>query len=111
MRKRLAPVRLELSEKISDNLKDYLCEKLSLTPEKVFITDVPLKMNYVFEIIGKLDSTKKAAITYNEFVPQPCAEVIPDESMIKQILKKDILLSYPFESMPAILTAVKGGRI
>lgn len=107
MRKRLAPVRLELSEKISDNLKDYLCEKLSLTPEKVFITDVPLKMNYVFEIIGKLDSTKKAAITYNEFVPQPCAEVIPDENMIKQILKKDILLSYPFESMQPFLQLLK----
>ena len=82
-------------------------KRLSLTPEKVFITDVPLKMNYVFEIIGKLDSTKKAAITYNEFVPQPCAEVIPNESMIKQILKKDILLSYPFESMQPFLQLLK----
>jgi len=106
-RKRLAPVRLELSSAISKDFKDYLCEKLYLSDNQIFITRVPLKLNYVFQLTSKIGETKRRALTYPSFAPQIPSCINMNESIIKQIQRQDILLSFPYESMTPFLQLIK----
>lgn len=106
-RKRLAPVRLELSNEISKSFLEYLCEKFFLTSKQNYITKVPLKINYVFQLISKINAVKRRALTYPSFTPQIPSCLNMDESILKQVQKQDVLLSYPFESMTPFLQLIK----
>ena len=48
----------------------------------------------------------KRALTYEPFSPQ-MAKMVEEGSMMKQIRRKDILLSYPYESMEPFLRLIK----
>ena len=56
---------------------------------------------------SKLSESRRAPLLYEPFAPQPSSMLIPGESVIKQVLKRDILLSYPFESMEPFLQMVR----
>ena len=106
-RKRLAPVRLELKNKISGNFLRFLCEKLELTKVQVFITSSPLTMSYAFGLEDKISGSVKSELIYPPFEPQPSSDIRLNESIIKQLQKKDLLLSYPYESMNPFLKLLK----
>ena len=106
-RKRLAPVRLELKNKISGNFLRFLCEKLELTKVQVFITSSPLTMSYAFGLEDKISGSVKSELVYPPFEPQPSNDIRLNESIIKQLQKKDLLLSYPYESMNPFLKLLK----
>ena len=106
-RKRLAPVRLELKNKISGNFLRFLCEKLELTKAQVFITSSPLTMSYTFGLEDKISGSIKSELVYPPFEPQPSSDIRLNESIIKQLQKKDLLLSYPYESMDPFLKLLK----
>ena len=97
-RKKLSPVRLELSRNISKSTLDYLCENLELTPEQVFKIKSPLDMSFAFALKDKI-AEAGCPIFYNKAEPQKSMYVDPHEPMMKQIAKKDLLLSYPYESI------------
>ena len=106
-RRRLAPVRLELSRPISGGFRKYLCQKLELKESQIFVTAAPLKMSYAFGLADKLTPAKRKALTYSPFTPQQPKDVSKNEPMIRQLQKRDILLSYPFESMDPFLRLLK----
>ena len=107
-RTRLAPVRLELSERISGDFLEYLKKRLPVTDEQVFFTSAPLRLDYAFSLAGKLDDPElRRAMTYPEFKPCRNAQIRTGESMIRQISRSDKLLSFPFESMSPFLTLLK----
>lgn len=107
-RTRLAPVRLELSERISGDFLEYLKKRLPVTDEQVFFTSAPLRLDYAFSMAGKLaDPELRRALTYPEFKPCRNAQIRTGESMIRQISRSDKLLSFPFESMSPFLTLLK----
>ena len=107
-RTRLAPVRLELSERISGDFLEYLKKRLPVTDEQVFFTSAPLRLDYAFSLAGKLaDPELRRALTYPEFKPCRNAQIRTGESMIRQISRSDKLLSFPFESMSPFLTLLK----
>lgn len=106
-RKRLAPVRLELKNKISGNFLRFLCEKLELTKVQVFITSSPLTMSYAFGLEYKISGSVKSELVYPPFEPQPSNDIRLNESIIKQLQKKDLLLFYPYESMDPFLKLLK----
>ena len=107
-RTRLAPVRLELSERISGDFLEYLKKRLPVTDEQVFFTSAPLRLDYAFSLAGKLaDPELRRAMTYPEFKPCRNAQIRTGESMIRQISRSDKLLSFPFESMSPFLTLLK----
>ena len=107
-RTRLAPVRLELSERISGDFLEYLKKRLPVTDEQVFFTSAPLRLDYAFSMAGKLtDPELRRAMTYPEFKPCRNAQIRTGESMIRQISRSDKLLSFPFESMSPFLTLLK----
>ena len=106
-RARLAPVRLELEDAPSEKLIKYLCERLELRREQVFCGKTPLDLSYVYELDAKLTGTRRSELTYPPFAPYPARDVDPNENLVRQALRRDILCSYPFESMEPFLRLIR----
>lgn len=109
-RRRMAAVRLEVAEPLGKDLEQFFCEKLKITTKQIFRTKVPMKLDYIFSIIGKLPESMRRSLVDEPFVPQPSKEV-QDGSVMRQVRKKDILLSYPYESMEPFLQLVKEASV
>lgn len=101
-RKKLSPVRMELSRKLGGEAVAYLCEKLELKPEQVFRMKSPLDLSFVYALRSRL-ADSLPLLFFGRADPQSSCEVIKDAPMIPQILRRDILLSYPFESIRPFL--------
>ena len=106
-RARLAPVRLEIQGEASAELQQYLCQRLSLTPEQVFRSKSPLMMNYVYSLEGKLPQESAAALCYSPHTPQWPAGLVKGEKLIPQLLRRDALMFYPYQSMEPFLQLVR----
>lgn len=106
-RARLGIVRLELSHQVSDNLIAYFMEKFQVEQHQIFVTTAPIKMSYVYGLEDYLSKSTRKALTYKPFQPQPPAGVSPDVPMTKQIMERDIFLSYPYEMMEPFLRLVR----
>ena len=101
-RKKLSPVRMELSRKLGSEAVDYLCEKLELAKEQVYRLKSPLDLSFVYPLRSKLEDSLPL-LFFGRADPQNSCEVIKDAPIIPQILRRDILLSYPFESIKPFL--------
>lgn len=106
-RTRLAPVRLELSERIGGDFLEYLKKRLPVTDEQVYFTSAPLKLDYAFSLASKLPEEKRRSLTYPEFKPCRTVGIHSGESMMRQVSKSDRLLSFPFESMSPFLNLLR----
>ena len=95
-RKRLCPVRLQLSKQLSELTCGELSHRLELTKKQVFIEKSPLDMSYTF---GVADKVKNSLLFYKKVTPQLSPDVDEKRPMIEQIENKDILLHYPYESI------------
>lgn len=96
-RKRLCPVRLELSRELSDLTLGELTARLEISKKQVFVLRSPLDMSYTGAISDKL--SQRTELFFPKRSPQEPFGVDPSLPMISQIEKKDILLSYPYESI------------
>jgi len=95
-RKKLQPVRLQLSENFSQPALEFLCKRLPLDPEHIFYLKTPLDLSFVGKVIDMIDNPK---LKYDKITPQKSESVSESQSMITQIKRHDILLSYPYESI------------
>ena len=95
-RKKLAPMRLEVFDEFSRDATDYICRKLKLKNDRVFHSHIPLDLSYLFEL-QEMDLSPE--LHYVKRVPQKSAMLSDTRSVFAQVKSKDILLSYPFESM------------
>lgn len=95
-RRKLAPVRIQFSKKVSDRLMEHLCEKISLTKNEVFISQIPLDFSFGFKV-GKFLKANEDMF-FKEHKPIKSLN-IKKGNLIPYILQKDILLSFPFESI------------
>ena len=109
-RRRMAVVRLETAEKLTPEMQEYFCKKFKITPEQIFRTKMPMKLDYMFSIAGNLPESMKKALVYEPFSPQKSAHV-QDGNMLKQVKKNDILLFYPYESMDPFLKLIKDASV
>ncbi len=101
LRKKLAPVRMELTRDISDEMIEKLCKHCSLEKKHVFHSDAPLDLSYLFEIEDLL--RKNPELVFAKRVPQLTPSIDSTVPIIPQVLSKDVLLSYPYESMNTFL--------
>lgn len=106
-RRRLAAVRLELNTPISERFAAYLCGTLGLSFAQMYISKAPLKLGYAFGLAKELPDSAKKVLTYKQFTPRYSPDLTPGNSIFKQLAKRDVLLSYPFESMAPFLQMVK----
>ena len=104
-RKKLAPVRLELTREMDGEIVDILCDYLELDSEHVFQVQSPLDLSFVFEIQDTLRRVPE--LFYEKRMPQRSPQFKEDESIFPQLKEKDKLLSYPYESMKPFLNFLR----
>ncbi len=104
MRKKLAPVKLEISRELSQAVIDDLCELLKLDTEWVFRVKTPLSDDYMKPIKEALSG--RPELVYKPRTPQKSAS-LTDGPIIPQVLKKDVLLHYPYESITPFLNLLQ----
>lgn len=100
-RKKLAPIRLELSRDIDKKGIVVLCEYLELDDSHVFISSTPLDLSFVFQIQDLL--RKHTELYFPKRTPQRSDQFQDGKSIIEQIREEDKLLSYPYESIRPFL--------
>ena len=101
-RKKLAPIRLELSREMDGDVVETLCDYLEVDKNFVFRGDIPLDLSFVFQIQDGL--RKRTEIFYEKRIPQKSPVFNSHEPILDQIAKKDRFLSYPYESIKPFLT-------
>ena len=89
-RKKLAPIRLELSREMDGDVVETLCDYLEVDK------------NFVFQIQDGL--RKRTELFYEKRIPQKSPVFNSHEPILDQIAKKDRFLSYPYESIKPFLT-------
>ena len=105
-RRRMAVVRMETAEPLDKELEKYFCDKFKITPAQIYRTKMPMKLDYIFSIMDKVPASLKRSLIDEPFTPQP-SRYLTDGKVIPQVKKKDILLSYPYESMDPFLRMIK----
>lgn len=102
-RKRMNPVRMEFTGTLNKKMMHALCKTIHVEKEHVFRSDVPLDLSFVFAVQSYLKNTNAGELFYPRRTPRPTPQLNDKESLIPQILEKDVLLSYPFESMKSFI--------
>ena len=105
-RRRMTVVRMETAEPLDKELEKYFCDKFKITPAQIYRTKMPMKLDYIFSIMDKVPASLKRSLVDEPFTPQP-SRYLTDGKVIPQVKKKDILLSYPYESMDPFLRMIK----
>lgn len=100
-RTRLSPVRLELTREINSKAKKEMADYLGMDTDHIIKVDTPLDLSFVFELQDYLRD--KTELFYQKRSPRLSPALNLKESILEQVSKKDVLLSYPFESMKSFL--------
>lgn len=107
LRRRLEPVRLEFYKSVPEHLEEYLLEKLGLSGNDLFMGSTPLQLKYFYLIMQNCPKNIKEHFHYPKITPSGSRDFIPNLSVTKQILTKDRMLSFPFESMEPFIKLLK----
>ena len=102
-RKRLHPVRLEVDQDLSEESIEFLKAQFDLDKKNIFLTKSLMQPGFLFSLVEDLPDNIINNHTYDKFSPLDSAMVDPNEKMIDQIEKKDIILSFPYESMDPVI--------
>ncbi len=100
-RRRLAPVRLELSRELDSDIVRTLCKYMDVRKEHVFKNNTPLDLSFLYQIADTL--RQKSELFYTRRIPQRSPAIDAGRPVLDQIREGDKLLSYPYESMRPFL--------
>ncbi len=106
-RSRLAPVRLESERPLSAMVRKTLLERLGLKEHQAFSTSVPLDMSYTFGLGDLLPEHKRASLINTPFTPAWPSCLDQHKPILEQVCEKEVLLSYPYESMDAFIQLLR----
>ena len=101
LRRKLCPVRMELSRAIDIEVIETLCRQLKLDTKRVYEYDAPLDLSFLYMIRDHLRT--RSELFYAPRHPQDSPEVDLKSSVLEQIARKDILLHYPYQSIRPFL--------
>ena len=104
-RKKLEPVRLELSRQLSQETVEELCKTLDMEKKAVFESGTPLDLSFFFQIQDIL--RQNPDYFYPRYTPQKSAQFRGKDPFLPQIVEKDKLLAYPFDRMDPFLKVLR----
>lgn len=104
-RTRLNPVRVEITRDIDDKMKSEIAKYIGVSEKHIIKSGTPLDLSFGFLLQNYL--REKTDLFYEKRTPRTTPELNMKESIISQVEKKDILLSYPFESIKPFLTMLR----
>lgn len=100
-RTRLNPVRVEFSRSINKKTKQEIARFLKIGADHIIDVKTPLDLSFVFALQTYLRD--KPELFYEKRSPRLSPALNLKENLFNQIGKKDVLLSYPYESMKPFL--------
>ncbi|MDY3927960.1 MAG: polyphosphate kinase 1 [Clostridia bacterium] len=100
-RTRLDPVRAEITRDINNKMKAEIAEYIGVSEKHIIKLDTPLDLSFGFLLQNYL--RERTELFYEKRTPRITPELNMKESIIQQVQKKDVLLSYPFESIKPFL--------
>ncbi|MGN0585212.1 MAG: polyphosphate kinase 1 [Ruminococcus sp.] len=100
-RKRLSPVRIELSRELDKEIIKKLCKYMDIEQKYVFRNISPLDLSFVFELQDHL--RQKSELFYPKRIPQKWSQFACGKSVLEQIKENDKFLAYPFDSIKPFL--------
>ena len=106
-RARLAPVRLECERPLSPVMEKLMLKKLDLKRYQVYDTTVPLDLSFTWGLGSKLSEKKRAKLSNPPFQPAWPTCFDRTRRIIDQVQEKEVLLSYPYESMDPFVQLLK----
>lgn len=106
-RDNLSVVRIEISQKISDDFLSILTNLIQLEQYQAYFDVCPLNMEYVYRLAGELSSEKSGSLLYPSYEARWPEDISREYGIIKQIQKQDKLLFYPFDSVDPFLQLLK----
>lgn len=106
-RRKMNATRLVFSHKPTAVMSKYLMRHLNVTPQMVFVSDTPFSMKYAFSLGKLLDEKKQAGLLYEPYEPKMTPMLDYSRKLFPQIQEKDVLLSYPYDSMTPFINLIR----
>ncbi len=100
-RRKLCPVRLELSRSIEQRVIDRLCAQLQIDKERVYHNDSPLDLGFFSAFRDQLRAN--AELFYAPRHPQASPDLKENLPILDQVEEHDVLLHYPYQSIRPFL--------
>lgn len=101
MRKKLTPVRMEYTRDLDKKVLNRMKKYLNIDKDMLFKLNSPLDLSFVFDIQDIL--RKKEELYFTKRVPQKSPSFDETKPLIPQIMEKDKMLFYPYESIRPFL--------
>ena len=99
-RRKRGAVRLQMNSSLSPEAMKYLLDRLGLKKRQLFFEETPLDLSFVYKLPDFNDAPE---LRFAPHKPQHRADISTRRDMMSQIAERDILLSYPYESMTPFL--------
>ncbi|MDD3360453.1 MAG: polyphosphate kinase 1 [Hespellia sp.] len=109
-RRKMAVVRLEAASPFTKETEVFFCDKFQITPNQIFRTKIPMKLDFIFAVADKVPVSMRRSLNYEPFSPQ-ISSMVAGGSVMNQVKKHDIILSYPYESMDPFLQMIKEASV
>ncbi|MBR6748431.1 MAG: polyphosphate kinase 1 [Clostridia bacterium] len=106
-RKRLAAVRLEMNHDCSEPFRAYFMDKFRLKPQQIFTTATPIDMRWVYTLPEHMPSTLTKKLSFEPHRSRYPNVLSPNESIIRQVQRRDILLNYPYDSFKPFVDLIR----
>ena len=109
-RRKMAVVRLEVANTLEKEMEKFFCQRFQITPNCIFKTKIPMKLDYISSVIDNIPESIKKPLMDPVFSPQP-SRFLSRGSVMEQVKRRDVLLSYPYESMDPFLRLIKEASV
>ena len=96
-RKKLHPVRIEFQGSPDSDMTDEIPKLLDIGENFVFKQSSPLSPEFMSVLEKRLE--RYPELFFRPLTPQRSPQILPGKPLIEQIRQRDILLSYPYESI------------
>ena len=107
-RRSMSPVRLEIQCDGDSLVAPYLRRRLGLEKKQVFVTTAPLTLDYFYSLEDNFTRAEKEKFCYKSWHPVTLSERFGENaSMMAEIRKQDVLLSYPYDDFGIFLALIK----
>lgn len=106
-RRKMHVTMLVCSKKPSSVFKKYLLSHLGITNRSVFVTSAPLNLKYAFSLEKMMPEEIRKTMVFEPYEPKLTPQLDYSKKLLPQVMKKDVLLSYPYDSMEPFLQLVR----
>ena len=104
-----APVMVKYHGGNAPKLLNYLAHNFALRKTQFFNYDTPLEFDYLSEIEPLFTKKARKKAFYPTIKPAQNQMIDDNEAMLDQLIKKDVLNSYPFESITPMIELLNQG--